>query len=270
MQAHIWRMALRYWLFLEPVPGMAAAVARMGGDCPSCGNSLVGVSPLAITNHLVSCPKGGGTQGTARSFTMAVQRCCADVGVGSEREMGGLSAISKHRPADVLTEPMPVPTGYDFGGVHRLAIDTRVRYLNPSNLRRAADETVPLSSGVQDAETAKAKQLETEVQNGVRSALPAGFTFHGVAMDSRGRRGPRLERLLGDVAVHGARHTMGLPDKEGAAAEAKLLARFHARVGQGLHSGLMQAYLRRAQELQRDWEELTGQSAVTGLELRFQ
>jgi len=56
----------------------------------------------------------------------------------------------------------------------------------------------------------------------------------------------------------------------GAAAEAKLLARFHARVGQGLHSGLMQAYLRRAQELQRDWEELTGQSAVTGLELRFQ
>ena len=38
----------------------------------------------------------------------------------------------------------------------------------------------------------------------------------------------------------------------------------------GHPSRVMQAYLRRAQELQRGWEARTGLSAVTGLELRFQ
>ena len=52
--------------------------------------------------------------------------------------------------------------------------------------------------------------------------------------------------------------------------QALLRTRFRARMGMGLHGGLMQAYLRRAQDLQRGWEERTGQSAVTGLELRFQ
>ena len=60
--------------------------------------------------------------------------------------------------------------------------------------------------GVHDAEAAKFRQLEREVASGVRSALPAGFTFMGVAMDTRGRRGLRLDRLLEDVAAHGARH----------------------------------------------------------------
>ena len=271
MQPHIWRMALRYWLFMEPVPGVAAEIARTGGVCPGkCGNSLEGASPLAVTNHMVSCPCGGGTQRTAKDVTIAVQRCCADVGVGSEREMGGLSSISAHRPGDAVTEPMPVPWGYDHGGHHRLAIDTTVEYLSPSNLSRAASENTPPMTGVYDAEVAKFKQLENEVASGVRSALPAGFTFMGVAMDTRGRRGPRLDRLLEDVAAHGARHTVGLPDEKGATMQALLRTRFRARMGLGLHDGLMQAYLRRAQELQRGWEARTGLSAVTGLELRFQ
>ena len=46
--------------------------------------------------------------------------------------------------------------------------------------------------------------------------------------------------------------------------QALLRTRFRARMGMGLHGGLMQAYLRRAQDLQRGWEERTGQSAVTG------
>lgn len=125
-------------------------------------------------------------------------------------------------------------------------------------------------TGVYDAEEAKFRQLENEVASGVRSALPAGFTFHGVAMDTRGRRGPRLDRLLDDVAAHGARHTVGLPDETGATMQAMLRTRFRARMGLGLHDGLMQAYLRRAQELRRGWEARTGLSAVTGLELRFQ
>ena len=113
-------------------------------------------------------------------------------------------------------------------------------------------------------------QLEREVASGVRSALPAGFIFVGVAMSTLSRRGPRLDRLLEDVAAHGARHTVGLPDEKGATMQALLRTRFRARMGLGLHDNLMQAYLRRAQELQRGWEARTGLSAVTGLELRFQ
>ena len=270
MQPQIWRMAARYWLLMEPIHGMAAALARVGHACPSCGQNLDGSSPLAVTNHLVSCAKGGGTQRTAKGFTMAVQRCCADVGVGSEREMGGLSSISAHRPGDAVTAPMPVPRGFDFGGSHRLVIDTTVKYLSPSNVNSVADERRPPTTEVYDAEVEKFNQLEREVALGVRSRLPAGFTFMGVAMSSRGRRGPRLDRLFDDVAAHGARHTVGLPDEEGAATEALLKARFRARVGVGLHQGLMEAYQSRAQAARREWEERTGLSAVTGAELRFQ
>ena len=158
---------------------------------------------------------------------------------------------------------MPVPRGYDFGGSHRLAIDTTVKYLSPTNLNSAADERTPPVSQAEEAEVDKVRQLEREVAAGVRSVLPAGFTFMGVAMDWRGRRGPRLERLLEDVAVHGARHTVGLPDEEGTKTQAQLRTRFRARLGLGLHGGLLEAYLRRAQDLQRGWEERTGLSAVT-------
>jgi hypothetical protein len=72
------------------------------------------------------------------------------------------------------------------------------------------------------------------------------------------------------VAAHGARHTVGLPDEDGATTQAQLVARFRARTGLALHRGLMHAYQMRAQMVQRIWEERTGMSAVTGLELRFQ
>ena len=114
---------------------------------------------------------------------------------------------------------------------------------------------------------------------GIRSKLPAGVTFVGAGMTERGRRGKgRLDRriirrsrmMLDDVAAHGARHTVGLPDEDGATTQARLVARFRARAGLALHRGLMQAYQMRAQMVQRIWEERTGMSAVTGLELRFQ
>jgi hypothetical protein len=38
---------------------------------------------------------------------------------------------------------MPVPAGFDFGGEHRLVIDTTVRYLSPSNVGQTADERKP-------------------------------------------------------------------------------------------------------------------------------
>ena len=270
MQPQIWRMAARYWLLMEPIPGMAAALAQVGNKCPSCNTDLSGAVPLAVTNHLVSCATGGGTQRTARAFTVAVQRCCADVGVGSVREMGGLSTISAHRPGDAVTEPMPVPAGFDFGGEHRLVIDTTVKYLSPSNVGQAANERRPPTAAVDDAEAEKTRQLEAEVATGIRSKLPAGFTFVGAGMTERGRRGKGLDRLLDDVAAHGARHTVGLPDEDGATTQARLVARFRARTGLALHRGLMQAYQMRAQMVRRIWEERTGMSAVTGLELRFQ
>ena len=100
MQPQIWRMAARYWLLMEPIPGMAAALAQVGNKCPSCNTDLSGAVPLAVTNHLVSCATGGGTQRTARAFTVAVQRCCADVGVGSVRGLlGGLSSWVGYPPS---------------------------------------------------------------------------------------------------------------------------------------------------------------------------
>lgn len=104
----------------------------------------------------------------------------------------------------------------------------------------------------------------------IRSKLPAGFTFMGVGSTERGLRGRGMDRLLNDVAAHGARHTVGLPDEDGATTQAQLVARFRARTGLALHRGLMHAYQMRAQMVQRIWEERTGMSAVTGLELRFQ
>jgi hypothetical protein len=66
--------------------------------------------------------------------------------------MGGLSTISAHRPGDAVTEPMPVPAGFDFGGEHRLVIDTTVKYLSPSNVEQAASERRPPTKSVDDAE----------------------------------------------------------------------------------------------------------------------
>jgi hypothetical protein len=76
--------------------------------------------------------------------------------------------------------------------------------------------------------------------------------------------------LEAERVVVGARHTVGLPDEDGATTQARLVARFRARTGLALHRGLIQAYQMRAQMVQRIWEERTGMSAVTDLELRFQ
>jgi hypothetical protein len=62
---------------------------------------------------------------------------------------------------------------------------------------------------VDEAEAEKSRQLELEVAAGIRSKLPAGFTFMGVGSTERGLRGRGMDRLLNDVAAHGARHTVG-------------------------------------------------------------
>ena len=234
-----------------------------------CGQDLRDTPVLAVTNHLVSCACGGNTQRTALSITKAIQRCCGDVGVGSERETPGLSDTSAHRPGDAVTQPMPVPPGYDFGGVHRYVVDTTVRYLSPSNLSHAADVNRPPTAEVDHAEEVKFNEVDKEVADGTRSALRPGYTFVGAAMCPRGRRGKNLDRLIDNVAAHGARHTIGAPDEKGAEVQAKLLARFRARLSLGAHRALMEAYRARHQMLRGIVEESTGLSAVTAMELRL-
>jgi hypothetical protein len=57
-----------------------------------------------------------------------------------------------------------------------------------------------------------------------------------------GLRGRGMDRLLNDVAAHGARHTVvGLPDEDGATTQAQLVARFRARTGLALPASRVDA-----------------------------
>ena len=271
MRSDVYRMAMRYCMGLEPLAGTAAAIRAGNGCCPSCKQGMEGYDTWAVTNHLVSCSIGGGTQRTAMAITQAVQRCMADVGIPSERETPGLSATSAHRPGDAVSGPMTTPTSFDAGGEVRVVVDTTVSYLNPSNFDNAV-------YGEPDAEVTKAEAekvatMRKEVAEGKRSALPQGYEFVPAAMDSRGRLGPKLAKLLEWLAEHGAAHSRAghaTNDEGGNAAKKRLLVRFRARMAVGLHRALMQAYLFRAQEVARQAEARTGLAVVTGLELRFQ
>ncbi len=100
-----------------------------------------------------------------------------------------------------MTSPL-IPECLDAGGGHRWVVDTTVSYLSPSNVAAALH-------GAPDAEVARAekdkdKQVLAEVAHGKRSALPAGYTFLPAGINARGRMGPRLLKLMGWLAEHGA------------------------------------------------------------------
>lgn len=271
MQPHVGRMSLRYIMGMEPLPGTAAAIIAGGGTCPSCKTCLVGYDIEFITNHLVSCAVGGCTQRTALAITQAVQRCMTDVGITSVRELPGLSETSAHRPGDAVSGPGPVPIACDAGGELRWVVDTTVSYLSPSNYHSAVNGDA--DAEVTKAENEKEATVRREVATGQRSALPPGFRFVPAAVDSRGRKGPRLVALLASLAEHGAAHALARPastEEGGNAAKGQLAVRFHARMAVALHRALMQAYLFRAQEVARAAGKRTGFVAVTGPELRFQ
>ena len=77
MPPHLFRMALRAMLGMEPVPGIAAMLLGSEGSCPSCGCAMHGhaLSEWAITQHLVACGSGGWWQRIANSFTAAIADC---------------------------------------------------------------------------------------------------------------------------------------------------------------------------------------------------
>jgi hypothetical protein len=270
MQPHIWRMALRYCLGMEPIPGTAAALVAAGGLCPSgCGQNLSGYDHEWVTNHLVSCAVGGHTQRVASAITGAVSRNMWDVGVPSKKELRGLSATSAHRPGDVVSALMPVPECFDAGGGHRWVVDTTVSYLSPSNVAAALH-------GAPDAEVARAekdkdKQVLAEVAQGKRTALPAGFTFSPAGINPRGRMGPRLLKLMSWLAEHGATNGVNpLGGEEAEVTKARLMQRFLSRLSVALHRQLMEAYLARVQLFRGMWGEVAGIQAADAMDLRFQ
>jgi len=268
MQPHIFRMALRYVLGLEPIQGYAASVMATGGCCPTCRNDLRGYSVQIITNHTVSCGTGKQTQKVASALTDALQRNFWELGVSSEREAIGLSRTSAHRPGDAVSEDMSVPQSFDCGGQHRVCVDTCVSYLNPTNIALVNNDDP--EAAVAKAEEDKWAKIEREVQEGLRSALPDGYTFLAACADSRGRFGPGMQRILSWMAEYGSRHQRFTGSDATAKVDAKLLARFRARVAVALHRGLMHAYLNRAQKVAKREHLVTGRTPVDALGLRWQ
>jgi len=94
MAPHIFRMALRDHLGMEPIPGTQAMLQTGGGYCcPShgCGERLDGLmlDPFAVTQHLISCAFGPFRNKIAQAATMVVGQNFADVGVKGTTEAGG-------------------------------------------------------------------------------------------------------------------------------------------------------------------------------------
>ena len=267
MQPHIFRMALRYILMLEPILGYAASIMATGGCCPTCKASLRGYSEQIITNHTVSCAHGGYTQKVSSEIVGALQRSFWELGVSSEREKAGLSTTSAHRPGDAVTEPLSVPLSFDCGGEHRIVLDGCVSYYNATNAALVNNDP---EGAVQKAEADKLAKLHKEVQDGLRSQLPPGYTFVPACVDSRGRPGPGMERLLSWMAEHGSRHQRFTGTDASAKVDARLMIRFRARVAVALHRGLMQGYLYRSQLMVGKRDHVTGRTPVDALGHRWQ
>jgi len=201
-------------------------------------------------------------------ITDAIQRSFWEVGVSSERETPGLSSTSAHRPGDAVSGNMPVPLSFDCGGQHRICLDTCVSYLNPTNIALVNNDDP--DDAVAKAEADKRAKIEREVQQGLRSALPQGNTFVAACADSRGRFGPGMQRVLTWIAEYGSRHQRYTGSDATAKVDARLMARFRARVSVALHRGLMHAYLDRAQQVAKREHQYTGRTPVDSLMLRCQ
>ena len=213
MKPHIFRMALRNMLGMEPIAGMHAMIQAGGGCCPSCNTRLDGIllNPWVVTQHLIGCSSGVFWNRNANAITSGVARCFADVGVKGKTEVGGLSATSAHRPGDYLSEPMTGPVEFDAGGSVRYVVDTTVNYVSPTSMRGylSGDQRMNATQ----AEKAKESKIRREVEQGVRSPLRAGFTFVPAGITSRGVLGAGMERLLGMLAEYGAARALRRPQR---------------------------------------------------------
>ena len=91
-----------------------------------------------------------------------------------------------------------------------------------------------------------------------------------VSMDPRGRSGPSMAQLHKWVAEHGSTTSRNNGAEEAGEIQSKLVDRFTARVSIAMHRTLMHAYHDRWLRVRARWEQESGQSAVSALELRFQ
>jgi hypothetical protein len=139
-QPSTFRMGTRHILGYEPLQGVAAALkASGGGMCPSgCGQCLRGYEVWSISNHLMSCAVGGGTQRVAKAMNNGLGRVFRDIGVKCAAELAGLSAMSAHRPGDMVAEPMTLPERADAGGSHQWTMDSTMAYFNATTALLAA------------------------------------------------------------------------------------------------------------------------------------
>jgi hypothetical protein len=145
-------------------------------------------------------------------------------------------------------------------------------YVNPSNISAVINGKP--SAVVEKAELDKLKQVHNEVANGIRSPLAPGFKFWPVSMDPRGRSGPSMAQLHKWVAEHGSTTSRNNGAEEAGEIQSKLVDRFTARVSiepsPCTYRTLMHAYHDRWLRVRARWEQESGQSAVSALELRFQ
>ena len=195
MPPHLFRMALRAMLGMEPVPGIAAMLLGSEGSCPSCGCAMHGhaLSEWAITQHLVACGSGGWWQRIANSFTAAIADCYHDVGVLGACETMGLSATSGHRPGDFVSGFIAIPTQFNMGGNERHAVDTTVQYLTPTAVAELM--TGHQQKGVNAAEVVKRTRLNREVENeggahrsaGGLSVCAGGYVGSGCVRTAAGK-----------------------------------------------------------------------------------
>ena len=90
MKPHIFRMALRNMLGMEPIAGMHAMIQAGGGCYPSCSARMDGLllSPWVVTQHLIGCSSGVFWNRSANAITSGVARCFADVGVKGKTKVG--------------------------------------------------------------------------------------------------------------------------------------------------------------------------------------
>jgi hypothetical protein len=274
MKPHIFRMALRNFLGLEPVPGLLALLVEEQGCCPSCGAGLH--SPLldewAATQHLISCGDGGWWQRIANGITWALAMCYNDIGVKCKAEVKGLSENSAHRPGDLVSDLIGTPLEFDAGGTEKHAVDTTVTYTSGSarSLSRSLRDEQQWPAN--RAEKEKVSKMNREIEQGKRTGLPPGYRFIPAGITSRGVMGESMEKLLDWLSDYGVKNrgVLGYLGEEGAQVKAALKKRWTQRISIALHRTTMEAVWFRALDIQDAASRRRGgPMSLTAIDLRL-
>jgi hypothetical protein len=229
------------------MPGTAALACEYDQKCPDCPAQLRGCDVASISEHLCSCGGAGGWHHQARALNGCVQSMFTDIGIVAKLEPPGTSPGSLHRAADVGSARMPVPTSFDAGGTHAIAMDSGVCYFSRPKAPAMASKP---GWGAAQVERKKPAAMAREVAQGKRAPLAAGTTFVAVGIDARGRTGPGFHKLCEWLAEHAVAHTnLLLPGMTAAQLRVRLITMWRTRLSVALHRALAESYVRRAEML---------------------